>query len=101
MRTTIPFAQWLLAQPRFVAGDFSTDFIAEEWHPEPRAAAEAPAHGAAPFALDERLVAMVAAALAAEDMGARADGRQDGGATTGEAGSRWRDAGRLAALRPW
>ncbi|MGH2487867.1 MAG: acetyl-CoA carboxylase biotin carboxylase subunit, partial [Ktedonobacterales bacterium] len=31
VRTTIPFAQWLLAHPRFQAGDFSTDFIAEEW----------------------------------------------------------------------
>ncbi|HEY7781367.1 MAG TPA: acetyl-CoA carboxylase biotin carboxylase subunit [Ktedonobacterales bacterium] len=101
VRTTLPFAHWLTRNERFLRGDLSTDFVAEEWHPEPRAAAEAPAHGAAPFALDERLVAMVAAALAAEDMGARADGRQDGGATTGEAGSRWRDAGRLAALRPW
>ncbi len=33
-RTTIPFHQWLVRQPRFLAGDFSTDFIAEEWHPE-------------------------------------------------------------------
>jgi acetyl-CoA carboxylase biotin carboxylase subunit len=34
VRTTIPFHQWLLRHPRFLAGDFSTDFIAEEWHPD-------------------------------------------------------------------
>jgi acetyl-CoA carboxylase biotin carboxylase subunit len=31
VRTTLPFARWLMQQPRFIAGDFSTDFIAEEW----------------------------------------------------------------------
>ncbi len=33
VRTTIPFHQWLLRQPAFIAGEFSTDFIAEAWHP--------------------------------------------------------------------
>jgi acetyl-CoA carboxylase biotin carboxylase subunit len=31
VRTTLPFARWLMEQPRFSAGDLSTDFIAEEW----------------------------------------------------------------------
>ncbi len=31
VRTTLPFARWLMEQQRFVAGDLSTDFIAEEW----------------------------------------------------------------------
>jgi acetyl/propionyl-CoA carboxylase alpha subunit len=31
VRTTLSFARWLMEQPRFVAGDLSTDFIAEEW----------------------------------------------------------------------
>jgi acetyl-CoA carboxylase biotin carboxylase subunit len=31
VRTTLPFALWLMEQQRFVAGDLSTDFIAEEW----------------------------------------------------------------------
>ncbi len=31
VRTTLPFARWLMENPRFIAGDMSTDFIAEEW----------------------------------------------------------------------
>ena len=31
VRTTLPFARWLMEQPRFIEADLSTDFIAEEW----------------------------------------------------------------------
>lgn len=31
IKTTLPFARWLMEQPRFLEADFSTDFIAEEW----------------------------------------------------------------------
>ncbi len=31
VRTTLPFARWLMEHPRFIAGDMSTDFVAEEW----------------------------------------------------------------------
>ncbi len=31
VRTTLPFARWLMDHPRFQTADFSTDFIAEEW----------------------------------------------------------------------
>jgi acetyl/propionyl-CoA carboxylase alpha subunit len=31
VRTTLPFARWLMDQPRFHEADLSTDFIAEEW----------------------------------------------------------------------
>jgi acetyl-CoA carboxylase biotin carboxylase subunit len=31
VRTTLPFARWLMEQPRFIGADMSTDFIAEEW----------------------------------------------------------------------
>ncbi len=31
VRTTLPFVRWLMQHPRFIAGDMSTDFIAEEW----------------------------------------------------------------------
>ena len=34
VRTTIPFHQWLLQHPAFLAGEFSTDFIAEKWQPD-------------------------------------------------------------------
>src|SRR5437588_8974999 len=31
VRTTLPFARWLMENPRFIEGDMSTDFVAEEW----------------------------------------------------------------------
>jgi acetyl-CoA carboxylase biotin carboxylase subunit len=31
VRTTLPFARWLMEQPHFISGDLSTDFIAQEW----------------------------------------------------------------------
>jgi acetyl-CoA carboxylase biotin carboxylase subunit len=31
VNTTLPFARWLMDQPRYQRGDLSTDFIAEEW----------------------------------------------------------------------
>src|SRR6266705_6043247 len=31
VRTTLPFARWLVENPRFIGGDMSTEFIAEEW----------------------------------------------------------------------
>jgi acetyl-CoA carboxylase biotin carboxylase subunit len=57
VRTTLPFASWLMEHPRFIAGDMSTDFIAEEWdtrkrqevevssEDEARAAASSPTAG--------------------------------------------------------
>jgi hypothetical protein len=58
------------------------------------------ANGAQPAALDPEQVAMLAAALAAQDMaGAARAQRLD--RAEGEAGSRWRDAGRRAALQSW
>jgi acetyl-CoA carboxylase biotin carboxylase subunit len=98
VRTTIPFARWLLAHPRFVAGDFSTDFIAETWD----------ADGAQHQPTDERgdagdltlkEIAALAAALAAQDQGeAAASHRRPGGEQESSNGSRWRALGRRAAL---
>ena len=31
VRTTLPFDHWLMGHPRFISGDLSTDFVAEEW----------------------------------------------------------------------
>src|SRR5207244_1959190 len=31
VRTTLPFDRWLMDEPHFIAGDLSTDFVAEEW----------------------------------------------------------------------
>ena len=37
VRTTLPFHRWLVRDEGFLAGDFSTAFIAEQWRPEERA----------------------------------------------------------------
>jgi acetyl-CoA carboxylase biotin carboxylase subunit len=98
VRTTIPFARWLLAQPRFAAGDFSTDFIAETWNAEEaqRQLADG-SSGAGEISLEE--IAALAAALAAQDQGeAAASRRQPGGEQGGGDGSRWRALGRRTAL---
>ncbi|HUY75345.1 MAG TPA: acetyl-CoA carboxylase biotin carboxylase subunit [Ktedonobacterales bacterium] len=115
VRTTIPFARWLLRQPRFLAGDFSTDFIAEEWRPGQAPGsgtvgadatsdgASAPdgastADGAPALASDE--VAALLAALVAQEQGQATTRRIT--ASDGEAdGSRWRAAGRRAAIGGW
>lgn len=90
VRTTIPFAQWITRHPRFLAGDFSTDFIAEEWKPEEAGAPEASAKG-----LDEEQIAALAAALVAREGGSLAQGQaaSDG---AHEEGWQWRLAGRRA-----
>ena len=107
VRTTIPFAQWLMRHPRFHAGDFSTDFIAEEWHPEELVELAASANGDVdvapddPAALDaEELAALVAALTAEQAEHARARRRQGAAETEGEM-SRWRVAGRRAAMGEW
>lgn len=94
IRTTIPFAQWIARHPRFIAGDFSTDFIAEEWHPE----METP-----PALTDGELspvqLAALVAALAAEQIQTSRSRRVKSGA--GEengTGAAWRLAGRRAAM---
>ncbi|GCE47755.1 acetyl-CoA carboxylase biotin carboxylase subunit/propionyl-CoA carboxylase alpha chain [Thermosporothrix hazakensis] len=88
VRTTIPFARWLMDHPRFIAGDMSTDFIAEEWdarllQKEPEAEEQ----------LSEEQVAAIAAGLLLhakiEDEKLR---RQPLAQNGHEGRSRWRDA---------
>ncbi len=94
VRTTIPFAQWITRHPRFLLGDLSTDFVAEEWNltsqpPLPQGEGE----------LDPEQVAALAAALLAQQVGqAQARRRHAGGAPDHEDGSRWRTLGRRSAL---
>ncbi|HLJ82250.1 MAG TPA: acetyl-CoA carboxylase biotin carboxylase subunit [Ktedonobacterales bacterium] len=105
VRTTVPFAQWLMRQPRFLAGDFSTDFIAEEWHPDEEGDLPALVDGqiapddAAALDADE-LAALVAALVAEQADRARAQRRQ-GATETEREGSRWRSAGRRAGMGGW
>lgn len=98
VRTTIPFAQWLMRQPRFIAGDFSTDYIAEEWRPEALAAPD----GHDGDGLTEEQVAALAAALIARDGAAAHELRRRAAAGDGhEEGWRWRQAGRKTATSGW
>ena len=100
VRTTIPFAQWLMRQSRFIAGDFSTDYIAEEWRPETLAALESTA--SAGEALTDTQVAALAAALVARDnVVAHAARRRERASVGHEEGWRWRLAGRKTATSGW
>ncbi len=97
VRTTIPFARWLLDQPRFVAGDFSTDFIAETWDADEAARQIASDSGGGDISPEE--IAALAAALAAQDEGeASASRKHPGGEQASGDGNRWRTFGRRAAL---
>ena len=78
VRTTLPFARWLMASDEFRAGAVTTTFVADDWRPEP-----AERH---PLAS----VAVAAAALSA----ARPYPRRAAPANA------WRAAARAAALRP-
>jgi acetyl/propionyl-CoA carboxylase alpha subunit len=104
VRTTIPFAQWLMRQPRFLDGDFSTDYIAEEWRPETPEALSAQ-DGAAPSdatALSAEQVAALAAALIVRDSIGAHEARKRAAASDGhEEGWRWRLAGRKTATSGW
>jgi acetyl/propionyl-CoA carboxylase alpha subunit len=109
VRTTIPFHQWLLRQPAFIAGEFSTDFIADTWHPAD------PADGVADVASDVTVageeggteltpeeVAVLAATLASEAADQAATERRRASAGDGEGqGSRWRAIGRRSAMGGW
>ncbi|MEO7019137.1 MAG: acetyl-CoA carboxylase biotin carboxylase subunit [Ktedonobacteraceae bacterium] len=100
VRTTLPFARWLMDQPRYIAGDFSTDFIAEEWGDKGRlkeATLVEPEE--TPTEIDPAQVAALVGALLmhehAQDEQAR---RQPVNEETGES-SRWRMAGRMESVR--
>jgi acetyl/propionyl-CoA carboxylase alpha subunit len=100
VRTTIPFHQWLLQHPAFTAGEFSTDFIAQEWHPDEGDGATASPAGE----LTAPEVAALVATLAAEAADqAAAQRRQADSGAEGEVGrgSRWRIAGRHREMGGW
>jgi acetyl-CoA carboxylase biotin carboxylase subunit len=93
--TTLPFARWLMDHPRYQAGAFSTDFIAEEW---PGASPQEPVSESAGEALQltPEQVAALAGALLMQEQEEQA--RRRPAATSGEE-SRWRMAGRMEILR--
>jgi acetyl/propionyl-CoA carboxylase alpha subunit len=107
VRTTLPFARWLMHHARFIAGDLSTDFVAEEWDTR---------NVGAVFAVDlddedadlagesetapgiDQVAALVGGLLANEHMEAEKLRRRPAGETNGTM-SRWREVGRREALR--
>lgn len=98
VRTTIPFHQWLLNHPRFQAGDFSTDFIAEEWQPDQ---IEAQAQSQEGDELSSQAVAALVATLVAQQTQKTEAQRRQAGTQTNETGSRWRVIGRRTAMGGW
>ena len=91
LTTNLAFHRWIVEQPRFLAGDFDTNFINEEYRPETRA------HGEDPV----RLAALLAAAVTAQrsqNHTAAAPGTTAVAANAGSA-SAWKTLGRLDMLR--
>jgi len=110
VRTTLPFARWLMQQPRFIAGDFSTDFVAEEWDTRnkvtlaaaletiPENGEDGSAEGVSVPPTPTQVAVIVGSLLANEQIEAEKLRRRPLVETDGN-GSRWRDAGRKEALR--
>ncbi|HLZ63378.1 MAG TPA: acetyl-CoA carboxylase biotin carboxylase subunit [Ktedonosporobacter sp.] len=119
VRTTLPFARWLMEQPRFIAADMSTDFIAEEWDTrkkEPAQPAQPSSKGAttqdeanlqtqhpqaheSPTELSPAQVAAAISSLLMHEQVEEEKLRRRPLSTAGEETSRWREAARKEALR--
>jgi acetyl-CoA carboxylase biotin carboxylase subunit len=84
--TNLDFHRWIMAHPRFLAGDFDTNFISQEWHPAQSADGKDP----------ERLAAIILAAHAAQQSANHSNGRE---APTGPRVSPWKSLGRLDMMR--
>jgi acetyl-CoA carboxylase biotin carboxylase subunit len=108
VRTTIPFARWLMDHPRFMAADFSTDFIAEEWDARQNQARndgslveqvhDNPAQSVSEELAPEQLAAIVGGLLMQQQVEQEQARHQP--TTQQETGrSRWRDASRGAFAR--
>ncbi|HLJ35543.1 MAG TPA: acetyl-CoA carboxylase biotin carboxylase subunit [Ktedonobacteraceae bacterium] len=97
VRTTLPFARWLMEQPRYIEGDLSTDFIAEEWDTR-----DVTAQFIAPSSVEPtpaQVAALVGSLLAHEQMEAEKLRRKPLSDTNESNGSRWRDVARKEGLR--
>jgi len=108
VRTTLLFDRWLMENPRFIKGDLSTDFIAEEWEPLKRK------HGAhhkhvipveqtegeeSEEQPDPAQVAALVGALLMQEQVKEEKMRRGASHENGAEISRWREAGRREVLR--
>jgi acetyl-CoA carboxylase biotin carboxylase subunit len=89
LTTNLSFHRWLMDHPRFVAGDFDTHFVEQEFHPQ---------DGAQPPGDLTRVAALLAAAWSAQHTGTSAAAQADTRAIRKP--SAWKTAGRVEALRP-
>jgi acetyl-CoA carboxylase biotin carboxylase subunit len=98
VRTTLPFARWLMQHPRFIAGDLSTDFVAEEWdiRNEEAALEVIQESEAAPSPTQ---VAALVGSLLTNELKEKEKLRRRPEVEASEAVSHWREAGRREALR--
>ncbi|MGH7836892.1 MAG: acetyl-CoA carboxylase biotin carboxylase subunit, partial [Candidatus Binataceae bacterium] len=88
LATNLEFHQWITGHPRFVAGDFDTNFIAQEYRPA----------SAAPNGDPVRLSAILAAAFAAQRDGNHTSAGAPAPSRTLAAPSPWKMVGRSRIL---
>ena len=101
VQTTLPFDRWLMEHPRFINGDLSTDFVAEEWDARQKDAAHAAkeeSEKAEEVLVPTQLAALVGGLLMQEQVEEEKLRRLPAGENGAES-SRWRDVGRKEALR--
>ena len=93
LTTNLDFHRWIVEQPGFLSGDFDTNFINQEYHPDKLLRAEDPT----------RLAAILAAAVTAHrSQNNHTDGASPAPAASGanpRCGSNWKTLGRLDMLR--
>jgi acetyl-CoA carboxylase biotin carboxylase subunit len=96
LRTNLDFHRWLITHPKFRSGDFDTQFIDHEYHPNDSANGSANANGAAPHGAE--LAAIFLAAIAAQKNTNHASAAVAQPSASSQA-SAWRTLGRLDMLR--
>ncbi|HUY26815.1 MAG TPA: acetyl-CoA carboxylase biotin carboxylase subunit [Candidatus Binataceae bacterium] len=88
LTTNLSFHRWIMTHPRFLTGDFDTNFIAQEYHPVP--GANTGDHA--------RIAATILAAIAAQ-RGVNNNHAQPQARVAAPAGSAWRSLARFDSLR--
>ncbi len=102
VRTTLPFARWLMEQPRFIAADLSTDFIAEEWDTREKPPIDEKSgdiQNEQPAELTHAQVVAIVSGLLMHEQLAEEKQRRQLPSNTNEERSRWRDVSRKEVLR--
>jgi len=98
VRTTLPFARWLMEHPRFIAGDMSTDFIAEEWDTRAKGEDSGTSLAAAQELSPAAVAAVVGSLLMNEQVESEKLRRRPAAGDHAET-NRWRDLARREMLR--